>query len=187
MRIPILTFFTLVALSVATPSIADVAAKPVTATSASPTKNTLLQQDLVTLIQAGQAMEMATRVKQDEMEKTYQPKVEQAKTAEQQKVLQKQFLKDVVAFKTLQKQKFAAVKLSEPRVMNLRNKVVETFDSDIAAAQIVIDNPTPTPETQKRFVEAITKSENLTQEVHDGLETLMKEAGMSKGALKPNK
>lgn len=156
-----------------------------TTSAATQTAPTLLQQNLMTLVKAGQAMEAETKVKQAEIEKKYQPKAADAKTDAQKMALQSQFLTDVIAYKTYQKQKFAGIKLTEPRVATLRDKYIETLNSDIAAAQIVIANPKPTPESKKKFVDQITKSENLTVEVHNSLESLMKEAGFKKQVLQP--
>lgn len=146
---------------------------------------TLLQQNLLNLIKAGQAMEAETQVKQAEIEKKYQPKVAEAKTDAQKAAIQTQFLNEVIAYKSYQKQKFAAIKLTEPSVSNLRDQYIETLSSDIAAAQIVIANPKPTPDSKKKFAEQLTKSKNLTLAVRNGLETLMKKAGFKKQVLQP--
>lgn len=149
------------------------------------TAPTLLQQNLLTLIKAGQAMEAETQVKQAEIEKKYQPKVAEAKTDAQKAAIQTQFLNEVIAYKSYQKQKFAAIKLTEPSVSNLRDQYIETLSSDIAAAQIVIANPKPTPDSKKKFAAQLTKSKNLTLAVRNGLETLMKKAGFKKQVLQP--
>lgn len=149
------------------------------------TAPTLLQQNLLTLIKAGQAMEAETQVKQAEIEKKYQPKVAEAKTDAQKAAIQTQFLNEVIAYKSYQKQKFAAIKLTEPSVSNLRDQYIETLSSDIAAAQIVIANPKPTPDSKKKFAAQLTKSKNLTLAVRNGLETLMKKAGFKKQVLPP--
>ena len=149
------------------------------------TAPTLLQQNLLTLIKAGQAMEAETQVKQAEIGKKYQPKVAEAKTDAQKAAIQTQFLNEVIAYKSYQKQKFAAIKLTEPSVSNLRDQYIETLSSDIAAAQIVIANPKPTPDSKKKFAEQLTKSKNLTLAVRNGLETLMKKAGFKKHVLQP--
>lgn len=149
------------------------------------TAPTLLQQNLLTLIKAGQAMEAETQVKQAEIEKKYQPKVAEAKTDAQKAAIQTQFLNEVIAYKSYQKQKFAAIKLTDPSVSNLRDQYIETLSSDIAAAQIVIANPKPTPDSKKKFAEQLTKSKNLTLAVRNGLETLMKKAGFKKQVLQP--
>jgi|GEM_PF-1047639 len=149
------------------------------------TAPTLLQQNLLTLIKAGQAMEAETQVKQAEIEKKYKPKVAEAKTDAQKAAIQTQFLNEVIAYKSYQKQKFAAIKLTEPSVSNLRDQYIETLSSDIAAAQIVIANPKPTPDSKKKFAEQLTKSKNLTLAVRNGLETLMKKAGFKKQVLQP--
>lgn len=149
------------------------------------TAPTLLQQNLLTLIKAGQAMEAETQVKQAEIEKKYQPKVAEAKTDAQKAAIQTQFLNEVIAYKSYQKQKFAVIKLTEPSVSNLRDQYIETLSSDIAAAQIVIANPKPTPDSKKKFAEQLTKSKNLTLAVRNGLETLMKKAGFKKQVLQP--
>ncbi|MBW4010006.1 hypothetical protein HG532_08210 [Moraxella osloensis] len=162
---------------------------PTPARAATQTTNqtapTLLQQNLLTLIKAGQAMEAETQVKQAEIEKKYQPKVAEAKTDAQKAAIQTQFLNEVIAYKSYQKQKFAAIKLTEPSVSNLRDQYIETLSSDIAAAQIVIANPKPTPDSKKKFAEQLTKSKNLTLAVRNGLETLMKKAGFKKQVLQP--
>lgn len=163
-------------------------ARAITQTAAQTTNQTaptLLQQNLLTLIKAGQAMEAETQVKQAEIEKKYQPKVAEAKTDAQKAAIQTQFLNEVIAYKSYQKQKFAAIKLTEPSVSNLRDKYIETLSSDIAAAQIVIANPKPTPDSKKKFAEQLTKSKNLTLAVRNGLETLMKKAGFTKQVLQP--
>lgn len=188
MRNKLLTLITLSVLGVtsltaSTLSFAD-ASRPVAAAAVNDAKNTLLRQDLITLIKTGQAIEAETKPKQLELEKKYQPQLAQAKTDAQKQALQSQFLSDIVAFKTAQKQKMLAVKLSEPRVASLRDKVVATLDSDIAAAQVVIDTPTPTPESQKKFVTAITQSKSLTQQTHASFTSLMAEAGLTKDSLK---
>ena len=149
------------------------------------TAPTLLQQNLLTLIKAGQAMEAETQVKQAEIEKKYQPKVAEAKTDAQKAAIQTQFLNEVIAYKSYQKQKFAAIKLTEPSVSNLRDQYIETLSSDIAAAQIVIANPKPTPDSKKKFAEQLTKSKNLTLAVRNGLDALMKKAGFKKQVLQP--
>lgn len=158
---------------------------PTPARAANQTAPTLLQQNLLTLIKAGQAMEAETQVKQAEIEKKYQPKVAEAKTDAQKAAIQTQFLNEVIAYKSYQKQKFAAIKLTEPSVSNLRDQYIETLSSDIAAAQIVIANPKPTPDSKKKFAEQLTKSKNLTLAVRNGLETLMKKAGFKKQVLQP--
>nr|WP_312275970.1 hypothetical protein [Moraxella sp. CTOTU46711] len=155
------------------------------AQTANQTAPTVLQQNLLTLIKAGQAMEAETQVKQAEIEKKYQPKVAEAKTDAQKAAIQTQFLNEVIAYKSYQKQKFAAIKLTEPSVSNLRDQYIETLSSDIAAAQIVIANPKPTPDSKKKFAEQLTKSKNLTLAVRNGLETLMKKAGFKKQVLQP--
>lgn len=155
------------------------------AQTANQTAPTLLQQNLLTLIKAGQAMEAETQVKQAEIEKKYQPKVAEAKTDAQKAAIQTQFLNEVIAYKSYQKQKFAAIKLTEPSVSNLRDKYIETLSSDIAAAQIVIANPKPTPDSKKKFAEQLTKSKNLTLAVRNGLDALMKKAGFKKQVLQP--
>ena len=83
----ILTALTLVVLGtvVANAGVAHAApTNPTPARATSQTTNqtapTLLQQNLLTLIKAGQAMEAETQVKQAEIEKKYQPKVAEAKT-----------------------------------------------------------------------------------------------------------
>lgn len=91
----------------------------------------------------------------------------------------------MIAYKSYQKQKFAAIKLTEPSVSNLRDQYIETLNSDIAAAQIVIANPKPTPDSKKKFAAQLTKSKNLTLAVRNGLETLMKKAGFKKQVLQP--
>ena len=149
------------------------------------TAPTLLQQNLLTLIKAGQAMEAETQVKQAEIEKKYQPKVAEAKTDAQKAAIQTQFLNEVIAYKSYQKQKFAAIKLTEPSVSNLRDQYIETLSSDIAAAQIVIANPKPTPDSKKKFAAQLTKSKNLTLAVRNGLDALMKKAGFKKQVLQP--
>lgn len=149
------------------------------------TAPTLLQQNLLTLIKAGQAMEAETQVKQAEIEKKYQPKVAEAKTDAQKAAIQTQFLNEVIAYKSYQKQKFAAIKLTEPSVSNLRDQYIETLSSDIAAAQIVIANPKPTPDSKKKFAQQLTKSKNLTLAVRNGLDALMKKAGFKKQVLQP--
>lgn len=149
------------------------------------TAPTLLQQNLLTLIKAGQAMEAETQVKQAEIEKKYQPKVAEAKTDAQKAAIQTQFLNEVIAYKSYQKQKFAAIKLTEPSVSNLRDQYIETLNSDIAAAQIVIANPKPTADSKKKFAEQLTKSKNLTLAVRNGLDALMKKAGFKKQVLQP--
>ena len=154
-----------------------------TSQTANQTAPTLLQQNLLTLIKAGQAMEAETQVKQAEIEKKYQPKVAEAKTDDQKAAIQTQFLNEVIAYKSYQKQKFAAIKLTEPSVSNLRDKYIETLNSDIAAAQIVIANPKPTPDSKKKFAEQLTKSKNLTLAVRNGLDALMRKAGFKKQVL----
>ncbi|MBD3727817.1 MAG: hypothetical protein IE936_12235 [Moraxella osloensis] len=153
------------------------------AQTANQTAPTLLQQNLLTLIKAGQAMEAETQVKQAEIEKKYQPKVAEAKTDAQKAAIQTQFLTDVIAYKSYQKQKFAAIKLTEPSVSNLRDQYIETLSSDIAAAQIVIANPKPTADSKKKFAAQLTKSKNLTLAVRNGLDALMKKAGFKKQVL----
>lgn len=153
------------------------------AQTANQTAPTLLQQNLLTLIKAGQAMEAETQVKQAEIEKKYQPKVAEAKTDAQKAAIQTQFLNEVIAYKSYQKQKFAAIKLTEPSVSNLRDQYIETLSSDIAAAQIVIANPKPTSDSKKKFAEQLTKSKNLTLAVRNGLDALMKKAGFKKQVL----
>ncbi len=155
------------------------------AQTANQTAPTLLQQNLLTLIKAGQAMEAETQVKQAEIEKKYQPKVAEAKTDAQKAAIQTQFLNEVIAYKSYEKQKFAAIKLTEPSVSNLRDQYIETLNSDIAAAQIVIANPKPTPDSKKKFAEQLTKSKNLTLAVRNGLDALMKKAGFKKQVLQP--
>jgi len=155
------------------------------AQTANQTAPTLLQQNLLTLIKAGQAMEAETQVKQAEIEKKYQPKVAEAKTDAQKAAIQTQFLNEVIAYKSYQKQKFAAIKLTEPSVSNLRDQYIETLSSDIAAAQIVIANPKPTLDSKKKFAEQLTKSKNLTLAVRNGLDALMKKAGFKKQVLQP--
>ena len=156
-----------------------------TAQAANQTAPTVLQQNLLTLIKAGPAMEAETQVKQAEIEKKYQPKVAEAKTDAQKAAIQTQFLNEVIAYKSYQKQKFAAIKLTEPSVSNLRDQYIETLSSDIAAAQIVIANPKPTPDSKKKFAEQLTKSKNLTLAVRNGLDALMKKAGFKKQVLQP--
>ena len=156
-----------------------------TAQTVNQTAPTLLQQNLLTLIKAGQAMEVETQVKQAEIEKKYQPKVAEAKTDAQKAAIQTQFLNEVIAYKSYQKQKFAAIKLTEPSVSNLRDQYIETLSSDIAAAQIVIANPKPTPDSKKKFAAQLTKSKNLTLAVRNGLDALMKKAGFKKQVLQP--
>lgn len=185
MHTKFLTGLTMAVLGASIAHAAPTTSSTTAAQASSQTAPTVLQQNLMTLIKAGQAMEAETKVKQAEIEKKYQPKVADAKTDEQKAALQGQFLNDVITYKTYQKQKFAAVKLTDPRVANLRDKYIETLNSDIAAAQIVIANPKPTAESKKKFVDQITKSENLTVEVHNGLEALMKEAGFKKQVLQP--
>lgn len=186
----ILTALTLVVLGtvVANAGVAHAApTNPTPARATSQTTNqtapTLLQQNLLTLIKAGQAMEAETQVKQAEIEKKYQPKVAEAKTDAQKAAIQTQFLNEVIAYKSYQKQKFAAIKLTEPSVSNLRDQYIETLSSDIAAAQIVIANPKPTPDSKKKFAEQLTKSKNLTLAVRNGLDALMKKAGFKKQVL----
>lgn len=188
----ILTALTLVVLGtvVANAGVAHAApTNPTPARATSQTTNqtapTLLQQNLLTLIKAGQAMEAETQVKQAEIEKKYQPKVAEAKTDAQKAAIQTQFLNEVIAYKSYQKQKFAAIKLTEPSVSNLRDQYIETLSSDIAAAQIVIANPKPTPDSKKKFAEQLTKSKNLTLAVRNGLDALMKKAGFKKQVLQP--
>lgn len=186
----ILTALTLVVLGtvVANAGVAHAApTNPTPARATSQTTNqtapTLLQQNLLTLIKAGQAMEAETQVKQAEIEKKYQPKVAEAKTDAQKAAIQTQFLNEVIAYKSYQKQKFAAIKLTEPSVSNLRDQYIETLSSDIAAAQIVIANPKPTADSKKKFAEQLTKSKNLTLAVRNGLDALMKKAGFKKQVL----
>ena len=191
MRNQLLSIFTMSVLAVAslTASTLSVAQsnQPANTPMANDAKNTVLRQDLLTLIKAGQAIEAETKPKQLELEKKYQPQVAQAKTDEQKQALQTQFLTDVVAFKTSQKQQLLALSFTEPRVANLRNKVVATLDSDIAAAQVVINNPIPTADSQKKFTAAINQSKTLTKETHDSFASLMTEAGLNKNSLTPKK
>ncbi len=187
----ILTALTLAVLGSVVTHVGAAHAAPTNSTPARATTQTtnqaptLLQQNLLTLIKAGQAMEAETQVKQAEIEKKYQPKVAEAKTDAQKAAIQTQFLNEVIAYKSYQKQKFAAIKLTEPSVSNLRDKYIETLSSDITAAQIVIANPKPTPDSKKKFAEQLTKSKNLTLAVRNGLESLMKKAGFKKQVLPP--
>jgi len=183
----ILTALTLAVLGTGAAHAAPTNSTPARATTqtTNQTAPTLLQQNLLTLIKAGQAMEAETQVKQAEIEKKYQPKVAEAKTDAQKAAIQTQFLNEVIAYKSYQKQKFAAIKLTEPSVSNLRDQYIETLSSDIAAAQIVIANPKPTPDSKKKFAEQFTKSKNLTLAVRNGLETLMRKAGFKKQATQP--
>lgn len=183
----ILTALTLAVLGTGAAHAAPTNSTPARATTqtANQTAPTLLQQNLLTLIKAGQAMEAETQVKQAEIEKKYQPKVAEAKTDAQKAAIQTQFLNEVIAYKSYQKQKFAAIKLTEPSVSNLRDQYIETLSSDIAAAQIVIANPKPTPDSKKKFAAQLTKSKNLTLAVRNGLDALMKKAGFKKQVLQP--
>ena len=183
----ILTALTLAVLGTGAAHAAPINSTPARAAAqtTNQTAPTLLQQNLLTLIKAGQAMEAETQVKQAEIEKKYQPKVAEAKTDAQKAAIQTQFLNEVIAYKSYQKQKFAAIKLTEPSVSNLRDQYIETLNSDIAAAQIVIANPKPTADSKKKFAEQLTKSKNLTLAVRNGLETLMKKAGFKKQVLQP--
>ena len=188
----ILTALTLAVLGTVVAHIGAAHAAPTNSTPAraaaqttNQTAPTLLQQNLLTLIKAGQAMEAETQVKQAEIEKKYQPKVAEAKTDAQKAAIQTQFLNEVIAYKSYQKQKFAAIKLTEPSVSNLRDQYIETLSSDIAAAQIVIANPKPTPDSKKKFAAQLTKSKNLTLAVRNGLDALMKKAGFKKQVLQP--
>lgn len=192
MHSKILTALTLAVLGTVVAHIGAAHAVPTNSTPAraaaqttNQTAPTPLQQNLLTLIKAGQAMEAETQVKQAEIEKKYQPKVAEAKTDAQKAAIQTQFLNEVIAYKSYQKQKFAAIKLTEPSVSNLRDQYIETLSSDIAAARIVIANPKPTPDSKKKFAAQLTKSKNLTLAMRNGLETLMKKAGFKKQVLQP--
>lgn len=171
--IPLLATVSLLGLSTA-----SIAAPVAKATTPSQTANSPLQQNLLALIQTGKQLQSEARIKQNTMTAQFKTKAEQAKTPAQQQALQKEFLNDIIAFKTAQSQKLASLNLTEPRVKAVRDNMILSLNSDIKATKIVLANPTPTPATKQAFETEVKAMQQAHQQANTQLTNLMREAGL---------
>lgn len=143
------------------------------ATAANPA-GLALKADLTQLIRTLNQLDRDSAAKQAEMAK----KMQNAKTPADQQA----FFKDVVTQLDIQKAALQKLKFNDPRVDNVRDKMVESINHSRSGTQALSKNPTATPETHPKIAKDMQASQQSAEQARDMLMKLTEEAGIQQKA-----